>query len=103
MQVTIDEMRKGRDPWFNKDEATGGDKNSPGFLQESHGRGEVMQDIKAENIANAGGPKGEFLCISDCLQPRTPNQIRGDHAGQQLAKKTWPAPDLDANPPGLPE
>lgn len=54
-----------------------------------------MQHVQAKNICDAGIAKWKFLCVCDCIQPGTPDQIGRENVWRGLFEKPRPRSDFD--------
>jgi len=97
MEKTKNEVRERRDPRLYKDQPAAGNQNARDLAQESHGRGEVMQHIQAENVSDAVRPKRELLCVGNGVEPGTPDKVRRDNVRGELFEKTGTSANLNGN------
>jgi hypothetical protein len=56
-----------------------------------------MQHVHAKNIGYRGRLERKLLRIRHGIEPRTPNNIGGNHAGQRLFKESGSRAHLDGN------
>ena len=98
MEKTENKIRKRCDPRFHKDQSAAWNQNARDFAQKSHGRGEVMQHVQAENVGNAIRSKRKLLSIGDGVKPRTPDEVRRKNVWRELLKKTGTRSHFNGKP-----